>query len=192
MSSTLSVTSFIRSEAGVSAPNISSSSDRSLKKNIKELGSATHQINKLRPVYFDWKDDVNIQSKSKQIGFIAQEVKDVYPELVMGRDEVNPYYSVEYSKMVAILTKGFQEQDERICKMESQNMELRLQNVEKSINKLAGAIKHLLSNEQDHSVKSSKKQKYQCKKINNTFIIIFFYINFFSLFAIMIRKYWFG
>ena len=77
----------------------------------------------------------------------------------MGRDEVNPYYSVEYSKMVAILTKGFQEQDERICKMESQNMELRLQNVEKSINKLAGAIKHLLSNEQDHSVKSSKKQK---------------------------------
>ena len=56
VSSTLSVTSFIRSEAGVSAPNISSSSDRSLKKNIKELGSATHQINKLRPVYFDWKE----------------------------------------------------------------------------------------------------------------------------------------
>ena len=42
------------------------------------------------------------------IGFIAQEVKKIYPELVELRGD--GYYTVHYSKINAILVEGIKEQ----------------------------------------------------------------------------------
>lgn len=52
-------------------------SDSRLKKNIKTLTGSLENIKKLRGVSFDW-----IETTSQSFGFIAQEVEEIYPEMV--------------------------------------------------------------------------------------------------------------
>lgn len=52
-------------------------SDRTLKENITPLGGALEQVMQLQPVSFDWK-----ASGTHSMGFIAQDVERVFPELV--------------------------------------------------------------------------------------------------------------
>lgn len=82
-------------------------SDRRLKSDIKPLSTAIDKITKLNPVEYT-KDD------KTSIGFIAQELKEVYPEFVKGEETEDTYLSVNYAQMVAILTKGMQEQQAMI------------------------------------------------------------------------------
>jgi len=63
--------------AGASQAQFSSSSDIRLKENIVNLPSQLANIMALRPVEFDY-----ILEKAHQIGFIAQEVKEIYPDLI--------------------------------------------------------------------------------------------------------------
>jgi len=62
---------------GDSQATFVSSSDARLKENIVDLPSQLANILALRPVEFDYK-----ATKNHQTGFIAQEVKEVYPDLV--------------------------------------------------------------------------------------------------------------
>jgi len=87
-----------------------------LKDNIQTLNSQLHNIAKLNPVQFTWKNqgDVNY-------GFIAEEVSKIYPELT-NKDRSG----IQYSKMVSVLSKGIQDlyeiiktQEERIKQLES-------------------------------------------------------------------------
>ena len=55
-------------------------SDSRLKDNITDLQYGLNEILQLRPVSYDWKNDVINQGK--QYGFIAQEVQEIMPELV--------------------------------------------------------------------------------------------------------------
>jgi hypothetical protein len=57
-------------------------SDARLKENIIDLPSQLNSICSLRPVEFDYKD-----GSGHQIGFIAQEVQEVYPDLVNENNE---------------------------------------------------------------------------------------------------------
>lgn len=52
-------------------------SDQRLKENIEDLPNQLNSIISLRPVEFDYKN-----GSGHQIGFIAQEVQDIYPDLV--------------------------------------------------------------------------------------------------------------
>ena len=54
-------------------------SDKRLKENIRDLGDTLSLIRKLRPVRYHHKRD---KDKKERIGFIAQEMKDVFPEVV--------------------------------------------------------------------------------------------------------------
>ena len=79
-------------------------SDSRLKKNIEDLPSQLDKINALRPVEFDY-----IKSGEHQIGFIAQEVREVYPDLVAaGEDEMLTVIGL--GKTEARLIKAIQEQ----------------------------------------------------------------------------------
>lgn len=62
---------------GDSQATFISTSDARLKENIVNLPSQLSNIMALRPVEFDYK-----ASKGHQIGFIAQEVREIYPDLV--------------------------------------------------------------------------------------------------------------
>lgn len=69
-------------------------------------------VMQLRPVMFDWKDS---HRGGRSIGFIAQDVAPVIPELVsQGSDG---YYSVAYMNLTAALTKAIQEQQGEIDRL---------------------------------------------------------------------------
>jgi len=63
--------------AGANQAQFTANSDIRLKENIVNLPSQLANIMALRPVEFDY-----ILEKAHQIGFIAQEVKEIYPDLV--------------------------------------------------------------------------------------------------------------
>jgi len=86
--------------------DLNDTSDVSLKKDIQSLGDSTEIIKQLNPVSFYWKEDAN-KSKDKNIGFVAQEVEKVSPELVKGEDGSK---SLNVTGIVSLLTKTVQEQ----------------------------------------------------------------------------------
>jgi hypothetical protein len=67
---------------------------------------------KLNPVDFNWRDN---NKKSK--GFIADEVEEIYPELV-GKDEEGKATGIEYTKMISVLTQGMKELNEIVNKQQ--------------------------------------------------------------------------
>lgn len=84
----------------------SNTSDIRLKKNIEPLKSSLDIINKLNPITYNWKDDT---MPKKQIGFIAQEMKELIPELVEEVDE-NKFLGITTSGLIPFLVKSIQEQ----------------------------------------------------------------------------------
>jgi len=86
-------------------------SDSRLKENIENLPSQLDKINSLRPVEFDY-----IKSGDHQIGFIAQEVQKVYPDLVAeGEDGMLTVTGL--AKTEARLIKAIQEQQALITSL---------------------------------------------------------------------------
>jgi len=89
---------------GGSQAAFGSYSDERLKENITNLPSQLDNIMALRPVEFDWKDGAG-----HQIGFIAQEVNEIYPDLVgVGANEMLTL--TDMNKNDARLIKCIQEQ----------------------------------------------------------------------------------
>jgi hypothetical protein len=83
-----------------------SSSDIRLKENVIEIEQSLSKVTKLRGVYFNWKED---GTKEKQIGLIAQEVEEFFPEGVQ-LNGVSDYKTVRYSEMVGLLINAIKEQ----------------------------------------------------------------------------------
>ena len=65
---------------GVSSATFTAYSDKRLKENIVDLPSQLSNIMALRPVEFDFKGYEN--GEGHQLGFIAQEVQEIYPDLI--------------------------------------------------------------------------------------------------------------
>ncbi|NDV50165.1 tail fiber domain-containing protein [Salipiger sp. PrR003] len=86
-------------------------SDRRLKTDIEDLKSAD-LINDLRPVSFRWKSN-----GEKSLGFIAQEVEDVAPELV-ATDAKNGMKAVRYIDLIAPLVAKAQATDAKMEALE--------------------------------------------------------------------------
>lgn len=98
------------------------SSDIRLKKEISTLEDSLDKVLKLRGVDFTWKE-----SGKKDIGLIAQEVEEVFPELVTIDDSTSENYkSIEYSNLVAPLIEAVKEQQVEIETMQKQIDELNL------------------------------------------------------------------
>lgn len=109
---------------GVSAATFTAYSDRRLKENIVDLPSQLNNIMSLRPVEFDYKGYPS--GDGHQIGFIAQEVQSVYPDLVAEGDNGMLTLS-DMNKNDARLIKAIQElkaivdaQAARIAALEAQ------------------------------------------------------------------------
>ena len=93
------------------------SSDKRLKTNILPIESALDKIDKLGGYTFDWIPTEEVHSnEGTDIGVIAQEIEEQFPELVTTRE--NGYKAVKYDKLVAVLLQGIKElrQEIRDCK----------------------------------------------------------------------------
>ncbi len=102
---------------------VTESSDLRLKTNITSLSNALDNTLALRGVSYNWKDETKAQQT--QIGVIAQEVEEIYPEFVHTDHE--GMKSVNYSQMVAVLIEAVKELNAKIEVLESENIELRAQ-----------------------------------------------------------------
>ncbi|RPH31794.1 MAG: hypothetical protein EHM93_12265 [Bacteroidales bacterium] len=80
-------------------------SDIRLKENINSLTSSLSKVLQLRGVSFTWKKEPQMGLK---IGFIAQEVEKVFPELVF-TNEVDGFKGVNYAEMTAVLVEAIKE-----------------------------------------------------------------------------------
>lgn len=92
-----------------------SSSDLRLKKNITPLENSLERLLQLNAVEYDWKDKEKFSSQ-RQIGFIAQELEEVYPEVVR-TDKESGLKSVAYGLLVAPIVEAIKalfNQDEEL------------------------------------------------------------------------------
>lgn len=94
-------------------------SDINMKENISTLKNSLDKIKKLRGVSFTWKDDPTI---GPQHGLIAQEVKEIVPELVFKNGK---YYGVDYSEMVGLFVEAIKEQQRIIDQQQKEIQELK-------------------------------------------------------------------
>lgn len=95
------------------AGDINSNSDIKLKKNIKTLTNSLDKVLQMRGVEFD---RIDVEGKH-QIGFIAQEIEEIYPELV---SENQGTKSVAYGNITAILVEAIKDQQKQIEELKSQ------------------------------------------------------------------------
>jgi hypothetical protein len=87
--------------------SISAISDISLKTNIRNLDKGLDEIMKLKPRRFDWKNGDN----DDVMGFIAQEVEEIFPELIgeYMYNETNSKKSLKMGDLLPSLVKAIQE-----------------------------------------------------------------------------------
>jgi hypothetical protein len=86
-------------------------SDIRLKNELPDTVQGLETVDKLRPIKYTLKDDEDENPKI-HLGFSAQELLDIVPEVV--RQEDDDYYSVAYQKLVPVLVKAIQELTEEV------------------------------------------------------------------------------
>jgi len=91
-------------------------SDISFKENIKPIENALDKVEKLQGVTFDWKESDSILNIKQDIGFIAQDVQKVLPELV--RENDNGKLSLRHQGIISVLTEAIKELSDRIKVLE--------------------------------------------------------------------------
>jgi hypothetical protein len=84
---------------------VDQASDLSLKENINTIQSALDKVLKLRGVTYNWKNKEK-GGDALKLGFIAQEVNDVIPELTYNNGE---YMGVHYKDISALLVEAIKE-----------------------------------------------------------------------------------
>jgi hypothetical protein len=101
---------------------VANTSDKRLKTNIRKIDSALEKIEKINGVFFNWnevaKQKVNKDDR-EEIGFLAQEIKEVLPQIVRpapfdceedGTSKSGEnYLTIQYDKIVPLLLEGIKE-----------------------------------------------------------------------------------
>jgi len=91
-------------------------SDVRFKKDVATLEGALDKVMRLRAVTFDWRREAFPDlrfDQGRQIGFIAQEIRDVLPEVVSADNK--GFLSVAYSEVVPVLAEALKDQQHAIC-----------------------------------------------------------------------------
>ena len=93
--------------------SISAISDRRLKTNISTIKYGLDAVLALNPVGYDFVENDLVNGAPDNLGFIAQDVKEVIPELVAESlnkaEDGSPYLTLKMGDMLPILVKAIQE-----------------------------------------------------------------------------------
>ncbi|BGI51688.1 MAG: hypothetical protein HamCj_00810 [Candidatus Hamiltonella defensa (Ceratovacuna japonica)] len=106
--------------ATLRANKFQQASDRRLKTNIKPLEPVLGKIKKLRGVYYEWRDHERTQgySREPQIGFIADELQAVFPQLVSC--DTDKFKYVDYGRFTVVLLEAMKQQQHMIETLQEQ------------------------------------------------------------------------
>ena len=100
-------------------------SDARLKTNIQSIPTALDHVMKLRPVTFQWNQEVNQLNKrgAPDVGLIAQEVRPYFPlateENMQFPSNYQDLMGIQYPKLIPYLIRSIQELNEKIKQLES-------------------------------------------------------------------------
>lgn len=95
-------------------------SDARLKKDFTEINRPLEMVEKLTGYYYYWKEGVD---QNRQVGFSAQEIRDVMPEVVSeGEDGL---LSVEYGKISPLLLEAIKALKNENDRLKTENSELK-------------------------------------------------------------------
>lgn len=110
-------------------------SDRRLKKNIQPLEEdAVKNLDKLNPVSFEWRETASDSGfpneKGTKYGFIAQDVEQIFPDMIMTAG--NGYKSIHYEQITALLVANTKELKRENHELSDQLLQLKQDNEERS------------------------------------------------------------
>lgn len=115
-------------------------SDFRFKKNIKSLDNALTRIQKINGVSYNWRKeefpDKNFTDQN-QIGFIAQDLEKIYPEMVF--TDTKGYKSIDYARLTPVLVEAIKElkKENDNLKAENKTFGSRLDKLEEILNAFA-------------------------------------------------------
>jgi hypothetical protein len=126
----------------VHATSFPTSSDMRFKEEIQPIDNALDKVLRLNGVYFKWNHLHRETLKrsntltSRQVGLIAQQVKEVVPEIVSewADQGAENYLAVDYSRLVAIMIEAVKEQQSTISRLTA-----RISNLERTTRRLAAS-----------------------------------------------------
>ena len=104
-----------------SLKNFYTQSDRRVKKDITTIENALTKIEKIRPVNYRLKNDPH---SKLNMGVIAQELNEIFPDLVNGKELEDGTLSVNYTSLIGLLIAGMKEQNNKIDLLTSKIEEL--------------------------------------------------------------------
>ncbi len=110
------------------ANSIAGSSDARFKTNVSAIANPLEKVLQLRGVNFDWNQSQFPErtfSSKRALGFIAQEVEKVLPEVVETEKSADGYKAVQYDKVVALLVEAIKEQQKQINRLQKQVKQLK-------------------------------------------------------------------
>ena len=109
--------------------SLTSTSDARLKTAIEPLEDATEKLMQLKPCTYKWKTQDEADPK-KHVGFIAQEVEALFPNLVNENTypDGSTYKGVATTDMIPYLIQQIHKQDERIVKIKKYLQEAKEKN----------------------------------------------------------------
>lgn len=90
--------------------NLSCPSDERLKKNIRTIDNALDMVVALRGVRYEWRDTERFGNQS-EVGFIAQELQPIIPEVVR---EGKEFFTVNIQNVVAVVVEAIKELNTKV------------------------------------------------------------------------------
>jgi len=97
---------------------LSNTSSKKYKRNIVDIALDSNKIDKLRPVDFEWNENSAMEGV-KDIGLIAEEVHEIFPEIVNYKD--NKPQSISYDKLSVLLLMEIKKLKQEIEKLKENN-----------------------------------------------------------------------
>lgn len=106
----------------ISCQSLTETSDATLKTNVSPIDNALALVQQLEGVRFDWKQHEHHSvppptSPPSHVGFLAQQVRDVVPEVVTTNN--NGTLSVSYTNLVAVLVEAVKELSAKVEVLEA-------------------------------------------------------------------------
>ena len=101
-------------------------SSRKFKENIRDLGDVSQKVRALRPVDFRRKGQASREDRDREVGLIAEEVAEVFPQVAL-YDEGGKPLSVDFNAVTAVTLREVQRLQQLVEKQQSEIALLRAQ-----------------------------------------------------------------
>jgi hypothetical protein len=98
-------------------------SSRLFKRDITSMSDLSDRLRELRPVTYHYKEGYGDGGKQLQYGLIAEEVAEVFPEIVEINDE-GVVEGVRYGMLTPMLLSELQEKNAEIAELQEANADL--------------------------------------------------------------------